>query len=104
MIIEEIEDKVNLFIEQNNKYPNYLILGKNKYLELKYFFEPDGNPIILSVKGMRVVIVDYNQDLLEIGYEDKIVPKTNEFESNNEVFLKNGFLKKLYNSFIKKGK
>lgn len=66
MVSKEIEKILTFCLEVKNKRPDYIILSKEKYIELCYELQA---PNIKEFKGMEIVTTHYaGKDLLQLGY------------------------------------
>ena len=66
MVSQEIEKILKFCLEVKNKRPDYVILSKEKYVELCYELQA---PNLKTFMGMEVVTTHYaGKDFLQLGY------------------------------------
>ena len=66
MVSQEIEKILKFCLEIKNKKPDYVILSKEKYIELCYELQA---PNLKEFKGLDVVTTHYaGKDFLQVGY------------------------------------
>jgi len=66
MVSEEIDKLLKFCLEIKNKKPDYVLLSKEKYLELCYELQA---PNMREFKGMDIVTTHYSgKDFLQVGF------------------------------------
>lgn len=66
MVSQEIERILKFCLEIKNKKPDYVILSKEKYVELCYELQ---TPNLKEFRGMDVVTTHYaGKDFLQLGF------------------------------------
>lgn len=66
MVSQEIEKILKFCLEIKNKRPDYVILSKEKYVELCH---ENQSPGMKSFKGLDIITTHYaGKDFLQLGY------------------------------------